>query len=254
MPSTATRTRCGRANGRRRSRRCRTRSRSISAPRGTWSDSAIFRARTGITVGNIGRYEFYVSADGTNWGAAVAIGIFSADATEKEVGFRGQERSIRPAAGAQRGERPSLHGRCRTERSATAVRRPVGAAGSAAVGIHPESPRRCQLVADACLSGGQGVKFVVDGVTLTTDFSGAVLANALGLSAAEHVVEAYLVDGSGNQVVGHTTYDRSTPVGIGDTYVAMGDGITSASADDIPKRRQLGGRAQPARWIHVGSG
>ena len=38
-------------------------------------------------VGNIGQYQFHVSADGTNWGGAVAAGIFAANASEKEVHF-----------------------------------------------------------------------------------------------------------------------------------------------------------------------
>ena len=41
----------------------------------------------GFTSGNIRRYEFYVSADGTDWGVAVATGTFAPDGTEKEVSF-----------------------------------------------------------------------------------------------------------------------------------------------------------------------
>lgn len=37
--------------------------------------------------GQIGQYEFYVSADGTNWGTPVATGTFANNATEKEVLF-----------------------------------------------------------------------------------------------------------------------------------------------------------------------
>ncbi|MDP3849082.1 MAG: Ig-like domain-containing protein [Luteolibacter sp.] len=37
--------------------------------------------------GNIGQYEFYVSADATNWGTAVASGTFPDTKTEKEVLF-----------------------------------------------------------------------------------------------------------------------------------------------------------------------
>lgn len=40
-----------------------------------------------ITVGNIGRYQFYVSMDGIDWGAPVATGRFSAGGQEKEVFF-----------------------------------------------------------------------------------------------------------------------------------------------------------------------
>ncbi|MCU0750480.1 MAG: discoidin domain-containing protein [Akkermansiaceae bacterium] len=39
------------------------------------------------TVGNIGRYQFFVSMDGKDWGEPVATGRFSAGAQEKEVFF-----------------------------------------------------------------------------------------------------------------------------------------------------------------------
>ena len=41
----------------------------------------------GVPNGRIGQYEFYVSSDGVNWGAAVATGSFANDATEKQVLF-----------------------------------------------------------------------------------------------------------------------------------------------------------------------
>ena len=41
----------------------------------------------GSENGWIGQYEFYVSADGSDWGVPVAAGVFSADALEKEVVF-----------------------------------------------------------------------------------------------------------------------------------------------------------------------
>jgi hypothetical protein len=37
--------------------------------------------------GRIGRYEFYVSTDGANWGNPAASGVFANDASEKEVSF-----------------------------------------------------------------------------------------------------------------------------------------------------------------------
>jgi hypothetical protein len=42
---------------------------------------------TGAANGRIGQYEIYVSADGTNWGAAVATGTFANNASQKEVRF-----------------------------------------------------------------------------------------------------------------------------------------------------------------------
>jgi hypothetical protein len=46
----------------------------------------------GSANGRIGQYEFYVSADGVNWGSPVASGVFANDSKEKEVSFT-------PAAG-----------------------------------------------------------------------------------------------------------------------------------------------------------
>src|SRR5688572_19377743 len=37
--------------------------------------------------GNIGQYEFYVSMDGTTWGAAVASGTFANSSAEKQIAF-----------------------------------------------------------------------------------------------------------------------------------------------------------------------
>ena len=39
----------------------------------------------GFKVGNIGRYAFYVSADGTNWGSPTATGTFDGSTSEKRV-------------------------------------------------------------------------------------------------------------------------------------------------------------------------
>jgi hypothetical protein len=41
----------------------------------------------GSTHGWVGQYEFYVSADGTTWGTAVATGTFATDSTLKTVNF-----------------------------------------------------------------------------------------------------------------------------------------------------------------------
>ena len=43
--------------------------------------------KDGSATGWIGQYEFYVSADGVNWGSPVATGTFPHDATNKQVGF-----------------------------------------------------------------------------------------------------------------------------------------------------------------------
>jgi hypothetical protein len=41
----------------------------------------------GSVNGTIGKYEFYLSSDGVNWGSAVATGTFAGNTAEKEVDF-----------------------------------------------------------------------------------------------------------------------------------------------------------------------
>jgi cytochrome c peroxidase len=47
----------------------------------------MYTPRTAPTNGTIKDYEFYVSADGTNWGTACAAGTFASDQTAKTVTF-----------------------------------------------------------------------------------------------------------------------------------------------------------------------
>lgn len=57
---------------------------------GNYYDLKGFRylpSQDGSSNGRIGQYEFYVSADGIDWGTAVAKGTFPNDAMEKEVLF-----------------------------------------------------------------------------------------------------------------------------------------------------------------------
>jgi lysophospholipase L1-like esterase len=186
-----------------------------------------------FTTGNIGRYEFYVSADGTNWGAAVATGIFGHDPSEKEVDFPVKSgRYVKLRALSEVDDLPY------TVIAELSVLQRQCPAPSVLL-IQPRSgyiqrSSTLQLAADACLSAaGDGVRFVVDGVAVATDYTAPYSLNATAVSPAEHVVEAYLVDSSGNTISATGTYDRATPVGIGDTYVAMGDGITYGLGDDM---------------------
>jgi hypothetical protein len=48
----------------------------------------------GQTDGMVGRYSFYVSADGQEWGNAVTTGTFSREMAEQEVTFPGKEGSM----------------------------------------------------------------------------------------------------------------------------------------------------------------
>jgi phospholipase C len=48
----------------------------------------------GKTDGMVGRYRFYVSEDGKEWGQAVATGTFARDKAVQEVTFPGKEGSF----------------------------------------------------------------------------------------------------------------------------------------------------------------
>jgi len=187
----------------------------------------------GLTVGNIADYAFFVSTDGVTWGAPVAVGTFAADSSLKEV-------LTLPKAGRYIRLRAyhEINGLPYTAIAELQILQRQCAAPS----VQLTSPRSLavqtsstlQISAVTCPSAaGQGVKFVVDGLTTTTDLTAPFTASVSGLSQGEHVVEAYLVDSNGNPVAGDATYDIASRVGIGEYYVAVGDGITSGYGDDI---------------------
>jgi lysophospholipase L1-like esterase len=55
-----------------------------------------------------------------------------------------------------------------------------------------------------------------------------------GLALAEHVIDADVVDESGNPVAGSQTHDQVSQIGIGDGYLAIGDSVTLGVGDDDP--------------------
>jgi len=187
----------------------------------------------GLTVGDIGDYQFFVSADGVNWGAPVAVGTFAADASLKDVVTKVKAgRYVRLRAYNE------INGQPYTNVAELQVLQRQCAAPS----VQLTTPRSrdlqtsttLQLEAVICASAtGQGVKFVVDGVTVATDLTAPFAASVTGLSQGEHVVEAYLVSNGGSIVPGEATYDIASPVGIGEYYVAVGDGITSGFGDNV---------------------
>ena len=79
-----------------------------------------------------------------------------------------------------------------------------------------------------------GIKFVLDGVQELFDDTAPYEVTFTGLSQAEHVVDAILVE-----VPSHNVYpffytpDQEIQIGIGDYYVAMGDSIINGWGDGI---------------------
>jgi lysophospholipase L1-like esterase len=188
----------------------------------------------GSTVGNIAHYQFYVSADGANWGAPTAAGTFAPDSSVKEVTFGLRTgryvrlRALSEVNGlpfAVAAEIQVLQRQCL---AAPSVRLATPRSG------YLQSSASLTLAADACISQpGLGVAFIVNGSPVAYDFV-PPFQITLPAGFGDYTIEAALVNGAGNQIAGDATRDRSTPVGIGDYYVAMGDGITRGNGDDQP--------------------
>jgi lysophospholipase L1-like esterase len=190
--------------------------------------------------GRIGQYGFYVSTDGTNWGTPVATGTFANSATEKLVSFTsttGQYVRLRALSEVNGGPWTSmaelnLQGQCMPP--SVKIIQPLVDSLQTSTNLH--------VSASACLDSitnyGWGVRFVLDGGflnfgaqfdTYTLPFEG-IFTN---LSRSEHVVDAFIIDNTGNQVSGIYTHDQVTQVGIGDYYVSMGDSITQGFGDNV---------------------
>jgi lysophospholipase L1-like esterase len=77
-----------------------------------------------------------------------------------------------------------------------------------------------------------GVELVVDGdeASATQSYSPPYDQTLMGVSLAEHTVEARLIDEIGNPV---TPIETDVEFGVGDYYVAFGDSITRGVGDDI---------------------
>jgi lysophospholipase L1-like esterase len=189
----------------------------------------------GATNGNIASYEFYVSADGLNWGSPVASGSFAAGASEREVSFtpaRGQ--FIRLKANSE------INGKPWTAVSEINV---VGVCSSPSVRI--TSPlsyavlpsTTIRTIANACLDPtlytGWGVRFTLDGVLSVNDYTPPYEATFSGVGYSNHTIQAALIDAYGNMAAGLDAFDQVEQVGIGDYYVAVGDSITFGLGDNI---------------------
>ncbi len=207
----------------------------------------------GITNGNIGRYEFYVSADGANWGSAVAVGNFNSSSTEKAVTFAAVTgRYIRLRALSEVSGNPwtcvaELNVLGSTPASYVRISSPAANALLSSTNI--------TVTANAALASsygsGWGVRFVLDGSAYYNDYSAPYQVMFTGASYAEHFIEAYIIDASGKRIDGTYLYDRVTNVGVGGYYVAVGDSITSGEGDDVTyddtsqDQRNTGGGYEP---------
>jgi lysophospholipase L1-like esterase len=193
--------------------------------------------------GRIKDYAFYISSDGQSWGNPVATGTFPNTAAEQEVAFNqpvtGQFIRLVALSEVHNGPWTAVgeinmlvEGQC--DIPSVRLVQPLTR--------HIQGSSNLKVVASTCLNPnshpGWGVKFTLDGGDQAGGKERVVTSppyehTFTGLDLAEHEVGVFIVDSTGKPVSGTDTHDRSTQVGIGDYYVAMGDSITVGVGDDI---------------------
>jgi len=192
--------------------------------------------------GRISDYEFYVSADGKNWGSPVATGTFADDFSEKTRLFV-----------PKMGQFVKLVALSATDGGPYIAAAEINIEGKLDAPyvriVEPDSNDLQQgpdlvITTSVCLNkdihSGWGVKFVVDGLTeqvIILPPDGIIQqdtfqATLTGLTSDNHLIEVIIVDDQSVEVSGEMTYDVSSDVGIGDYYVVMGDSISAGFGDD----------------------
>lgn len=204
--------------------------------------------------GNIRDYAVYVSGNGVNWGYPVAMGSFANSASQKTVLFAPKTgrfiklvslSEVNGKAYASAAE-INVEGVCHTPY--VKLIRPMNK--------HVQGSPDLKVSAAVCLNHdiypGYKVKFTLSnstGMKKQVTLNGPPYEHTFtGLDSTEHMVDAFIVDQSGNAISGADTHDRSVQVGIGDHYVAIGDSITHGLGDDIWDDNQ----SQDGRNIEAG--
>jgi lysophospholipase L1-like esterase len=188
------------------------------------------------THGWIGQFEFYVSKDGINWGNPVATGTFPNSGAEQDVAFAptvGHYVRLRDIANIFASQPWTSVAELNLTRFCAST--PSVMLSSPWNG-YLQSSSTLTAKAQACLDpttqANWGVQFVLDGTTTINSFTAPFQATFVNLSRAEHTVDAYIIDNSGNRISGTATHDHAFPVGVGDYYVTMGDSITYGIGDN----------------------
>ena len=184
----------------------------------------------GSTAGWVAQYNFYVSTDGVNWGSPVASGTFATSALQKQVSFPPvnaryvQLQALSEVNGniwASMAELGVLFD-CATTPS-VAITAPVDEYLQSSGASLTASALACL---DPVQNAGWGVQFTLDGANAIKVYTLPTQAIYTGLSKAEHVIDAYVINSSGTVVTGTGTHDEVKQIGIGDYYVSMGDSVT----------------------------
>ncbi len=184
----------------------------------------------GSTAGWIRQYSFFVSTDGVNWGSAVASGTFATSALQKQVTFTPVN-----ARYVQLEPQSEVNGNIWASMAELGVLFQCAATPSVTITAPVDeylqsSGASLTTVAHACLdpvqNAGWGVRFMLDGGSPMDVHAAPFQATYTGLSKAEHVIDAYVINSTGGVVSGTGTHDQVKEIGIGDYYVAVGDSVT----------------------------
>jgi lysophospholipase L1-like esterase len=191
----------------------------------------------GSSIGDIGLYRFYVSADGTNWGSPVAYGTFTNSPAEQQVLFASTRgRYVRLQATSEANGQPYTAVAELDVLQAPVISPSVRLIQPTSDYLQPSND--LQVIAEAAVTNGEGVRIAIDGGgagggTQTDIYAAPYIATFAGLGLAAHFVDVYMIDSNGIPLVGVATHDQATNVGVGNLYVAMGDSITAGYGDDI---------------------
>ncbi len=191
--------------------------------------------------GRILAYHIYISQDGAEWGAPVAIGTFSNSSTEQRVAFPPKTgQFVRLVALTTVNNNPTaamaeinLEGQCATP--FVKLVEPLSQEVQAGPGL--------RVTASVCLAqpahAGWGVRVSVGGQQQTMPFpsNGQITPTTFqrtftGVAGDNLQVSAVIVNAGGNPVGGADTSDTVTKVGIGDVYAGIGDSTTVGVGDD----------------------
>jgi len=224
-------------------------------------DGFQYLPRPGGGNGQIAKYDFYVSLDGSSWGNPVASGTFSSEPSLKEVTFSTvSARFIRFVAKSE------INGRQFTsvaeinliqlqERIIPSVK--ITEPTDYYLQTSTNLTVKANAYLDDMLHSGWGVKFILDGGIAfggyeTVDYKEPFETTFTGLAQAEHDVKVVLVDKKGTEIFAPDSSDQIGQVGIGHYFVAIGDSITRADVtDDDPSNnvsldgRNTGGGYEP---------
>ena len=185
----------------------------------------------GSTAGRIAQYNFFVSSDGVNWGSAVvSSGTFASTALQKQVSFtpvNARYVQLQPLSEvngniwASMAELNVLFA-CAVTPSVT-LTAPVDEYLQSSGASLAATARACL---DPVQNAGWGVRFMLDGSSPIDVHTAPFRASYAGLSKAEHVIDAYVINSAGTVVSGTGTHDQVKSIGIGDYYVTIGDSVT----------------------------